>query len=148
MQKCSDNREAVIGFCAKRAYGESYSVSPLILKVNTKRRYVISFTTRPFDLHIKRTRNPLNRRLDGPQSRSGPFGKEKLFCPCRDTNLDFCLVQPVAQSVYCVIQAPVYCYLIYSDQWCVRGLILSFCKVGTLAMDSPTILAYRHTQTI
>jgi len=38
----------------------------------------------------KETRYPLDRRLGGPQSRSGRGGEEKKFhdCPCRELNPD------------------------------------------------------------
>jgi len=46
--------------------------APHILNFRTRQRWVVSFTLRP--LH---PRYSLDRRLGGPQSRSGPNGEEK-----------------------------------------------------------------------
>jgi hypothetical protein len=40
---------------------------------------------------------PLDRRLGGPQSRSGRGGEEKNFSPCRDSNPRTPIVQAIAQ---------------------------------------------------
>jgi hypothetical protein len=39
---------------------------------------------------------PLDRRLGGPQSRSGRFGEEKILHPTGTRNCDPSVVQPVA----------------------------------------------------
>jgi hypothetical protein len=50
---------------------------------------------------------PLDRRLGGPQNRSGIRGGEK-FCPYRDSNSDLSAVQPVASRYTdCSIPAPI-----------------------------------------
>jgi hypothetical protein len=56
---------------------------------------VVNFTPRPLDPRGKSPRYPLDRRLGGPQSRSGRFGEEKILDPT-GTNSDPSVVQPVA----------------------------------------------------
>jgi hypothetical protein len=54
--------------------------------------WVISFTLRPLCPRGKRPRYHLDRRLGGPQRRSGRFGENSW--PYRDSNSDFWIVQP------------------------------------------------------
>jgi len=51
--------------------------SPRILKLSTCWRCVVSFRPRPNYLHGRTLRFPLDRRLGGPQSRSGRGGEEQ-----------------------------------------------------------------------
>jgi hypothetical protein len=63
---------------------------------------VVSFT--PLPLY---SRYPLDKRLGGPQSRSGRFGEEKILAPYRDSNSDPSLVQPiVSRYTDCATPAP------------------------------------------
>jgi len=52
-------------------------IAPRILDLGTRRRRVASFTIRPLYPQGKGSRYQLDRRLDGPQSRSGHGGEEK-----------------------------------------------------------------------
>jgi hypothetical protein len=62
---------------------------------------VVSFTPRPLYHRRKSPRYPLDRRLGGPQNRSGLREKEKT-CPHRDSNSDLSAVEPVASPyTYC-----------------------------------------------
>jgi hypothetical protein len=56
-------------------------IAPRILDLGTRRRWVASFAPRPLY-----PRYPLDRRLGGPQSRSGGCVVE-IPSPCRDSNL-------------------------------------------------------------
>jgi hypothetical protein len=47
---------------------------------------VVSFTPRPLYLQGKSHQYPLDRKLGGPQSRSGRGGEEKNSQPCRESN--------------------------------------------------------------
>jgi hypothetical protein len=58
-----------------KAYWRSGGIAPPILDLGTKWRLVVSFTCR------ERARYPLDRRLGGPQSRSGRGGEEKNSQP-------------------------------------------------------------------
>jgi len=58
-------------------YWRSGDVAPLILNLGTRWRIVVSFTPRPLYSRGEIPRYPLDRRLDGPQSRSGRGGEEK-----------------------------------------------------------------------
>jgi hypothetical protein len=55
--------------------------SSTILYLGTRWRSVVSFTARPLYLHGRSRRYPLDRRLGGPQSRSGRCGIEKTLFP-------------------------------------------------------------------
>jgi hypothetical protein len=64
-----------------KAYWESRGIAPRFLDLGTRWRWLVSFTTRPLCLQGKRFWYPLDRRLGGPQSRSGHGGKEKNSQP-------------------------------------------------------------------
>jgi hypothetical protein len=55
-------------------------IDPHFLDLGTSWRWVVNFTPRPLHPRGKSPRYPLNRRLGGPQSRSGRFGEEKILC--------------------------------------------------------------------
>jgi len=50
-----------------------------------------------FTSQERSSKYPLNRRLGGPQIRSGRIGEEKVFSPARSRTL---IVQPIDQSLY------------------------------------------------
>jgi hypothetical protein len=56
---------------------------------------VVSFTHRPLCLQVKSPRYPLDRKLGGPQSRSGRCGDEKNSQPM--PRLEPPIIQPVAE---------------------------------------------------
>jgi hypothetical protein len=58
---------------------ESGCIDPRILDLGTSWRWVVSFTPRPIYLRGKSPRYPLDRRLSGPQNRSGERGEEKIL---------------------------------------------------------------------
>jgi len=49
-------------------------------------RWVVSFTLRPLYSRRKSPRCPLDKKLGGPQSRSGRSGDEKNLYPCRQSS--------------------------------------------------------------
>jgi hypothetical protein len=61
---------------AMKTYWRSGSIAPSILDIGT-RRWMVSFTPQPLYPQEKSTWYPLDRRLGGPQSRSGHGGEEK-----------------------------------------------------------------------
>jgi hypothetical protein len=63
-----------------RRMGE-WKYSATILDLSTGWRWVVSFTYRPLYPRGKNPRCPLDRRLGGPQSRSGLWGEEKNLLP-------------------------------------------------------------------
>jgi hypothetical protein len=65
------------------------------LDLGTSWRWVVNFTPRPLYPRGKSPRYPLDRRLGGPQSRSGRFGEQKILDPYWDSNSDPSVVQPV-----------------------------------------------------
>jgi hypothetical protein len=81
-----------------KAYG-SGCTDPRFLDLGTSWRWVVNFTPRPLYPRGKRPGYPLDRRLGGPQSRSGRFGEEKNSWPCRDSNPDPSVVHPVASPI-------------------------------------------------
>jgi hypothetical protein len=64
--------------------------------LGTKWGWVVSFTPRPLYPQGKSPWYPLDRRLGGPQSRSG-CSEEKNSQPRRESNPRTPIVQPVAQ---------------------------------------------------
>jgi hypothetical protein len=56
-------------------------IDPHFLDLDTSWRSVVSFTPRPLYPRGKSPRYPLDRRLGGPQSRSGRRGEEKILDP-------------------------------------------------------------------
>jgi hypothetical protein len=63
-----------------KAYG-SGCIDPHFLDLGTTWRRVVNFGPRPLYPRGKSPRYPLDRRLGGPQSRSGRFGEEKILDP-------------------------------------------------------------------
>jgi len=61
-----------------KAYWGSGGIAPRILW-GTRWRWVVSFTSQPLYLQRKSPWYPLDRRLGGPQSRSGHSGEEKIY---------------------------------------------------------------------
>jgi hypothetical protein len=64
-----------------KMYWASGGIAPHILYLRTRWRWVVSFTPRPLYPQGKSSWYPLNRRLRGPQSRSGRGSEEKNSQP-------------------------------------------------------------------
>jgi hypothetical protein len=75
-------------------YLGSGGVAQRILDLGTRWRWVASFTPRPLYTQGKCPWYPLDRRLGGPQSRSGRGGEEKNSQPL--PGAEFPIIQPVA----------------------------------------------------
>jgi hypothetical protein len=69
----------VIKHYAMKAYGGSGCIDLRILDLGTSWRWMVSFTPRPLYPLGKSPRYPLDRRLDGPHSRSVRRGEEKIL---------------------------------------------------------------------
>jgi hypothetical protein len=70
-----------------------WSYSPNIFDTRTRWRWFVSFTLLPLYSQGNSQQYPLDRRLDGPQSRSGHYGEDKNLVPARNRTP---AVQPVA----------------------------------------------------
>jgi hypothetical protein len=66
---------------AMKVYWRSGFITPRILDLGTRWRWVVSFTPLPLYTQGNSPWCPLHRRLDGPQSRSGRGGEEKNSQP-------------------------------------------------------------------
>jgi hypothetical protein len=77
------------------AYWRGGGIAPHILDLGTSWRWVVSFTPRPLYTQGKSPRYPQDRRLGGPQSRSGHGGEENnsQLLP----GLEHPIIQPIAQ---------------------------------------------------
>jgi hypothetical protein len=64
----------------------SGGITPRVLKLSTGWRWVVSFTPPPLYPQGKSPGYPLDRRLGGPQSRSGRGGEEKNSQPQRSSS--------------------------------------------------------------
>jgi hypothetical protein len=78
-----------------KAYWGSGSIAPRILDLGTIWTWVFSFTPQPLYPQGKNLWYPLDRRLGGPQSRSGRGGEEKNSQPL--PGLESPIIQSVAQ---------------------------------------------------
>jgi hypothetical protein len=83
----------VVPVNAMKTYRERRRVSPLILNLDTRHRWVVNCTPRPL-CPQERTPFTMNRRLAGPQSRCGRFGNELNLMPL--PGFEPRIVQPVA----------------------------------------------------
>jgi hypothetical protein len=80
---------------AMKTYWGSGVIAPRSLYIGTRWRRVVSFTPRPLYPQGKSPWYPFDRRLGGPQSRSGRGGEEKNSQPPRrESNPRTPLVQP------------------------------------------------------
>jgi hypothetical protein len=101
-------------------------IDPQLLDLGTRWRWVVSFTSLSLYPQGKNPQSPLDRRLDGPQSRSGRFGEN--FWPYRDSNSDPSVLQPLASrySNY-AITANVSIFILNSnkfrDVWYIHRMI-------------------------
>jgi hypothetical protein len=75
--------------------GSSRGIAPRILDLGTRWRWMVSLTPRPLYPQGKSPWYPLDRRLSGPQSRSGRGRAEKNSRPL--PGLEPPIIQPVAQ---------------------------------------------------
>jgi hypothetical protein len=66
---------------AMKTYWGSVGIAPRILDLGTRWRSMVSFTPRPLYPAGKCSWYPLDRRLGGPQSRSGRGGEDKNSHP-------------------------------------------------------------------
>jgi hypothetical protein len=78
-----------------KVYWGNESIAPRILDLGTRWRWVVSFTPRLLYPRGKIPGYPLDRRLGGPQCRSGRGGEEKNSQPL--PGLEPPIIQPVAQ---------------------------------------------------
>ena len=88
---------------ALKAYRGSRSITPPILILAIRGEWL---TSRPGRFTAAKVpRYSLNRRSGGPQSRSRPFGEEKIkCCCCRDSNPDrpVCGVVTIPTTISCL----------------------------------------------
>jgi hypothetical protein len=70
---------------------------------------MVSFTPQPLYPQGKSPRYLLDRRLSGPQSRSGRLGEEKILDPTRTLNSDLLVVQPIGSHYtdYAILAPPI-----------------------------------------
>jgi hypothetical protein len=71
---------------AMKTYWGSGGIAPIILKLGTRWRRIVSFTPRSLYLRGKSPLYQLDRRLGGLQSRTGRGVEEKNshHCPCQE----------------------------------------------------------------
>jgi hypothetical protein len=80
---------------AMKVFRGSGGIAPLILDLGSRWRWRVSFTPRPLYPQGKSPWYPLDRRLGGPQNRSGSGGEEKNSQPL--PGLEPSISHPVAQ---------------------------------------------------
>jgi hypothetical protein len=77
------------------AYRGSGGTAPRILDLGTRRRLVVSFTPQSLYPRGKSLRYPLDMRLGGPHILDA-VEKREIRSPCRESNNDYPIVQPVS----------------------------------------------------
>jgi hypothetical protein len=95
--RCKNVKKVKLSLCLTKHHGmktywRSGGIAPRILDLGTRWRWVVSFTPRPLYPQGKSPCYPLDRRLGGPQKRSGHGGEEKNSQPPRTP-----IVKPVTQ---------------------------------------------------
>jgi hypothetical protein len=78
-----------------KTYWGSEGIAPRILDLDTRRRWVVSFTPWPLYLQGRRPHCLLDRRLGGPQSQSERGEEENISSLYRESNPWIPIVQPV-----------------------------------------------------
>jgi hypothetical protein len=106
---------------------------PYFLDLGTSWRWVVSFKLRPLCSRRKSPRYPLDRRLGGPQSRSGRRGEEKILTlPGLELRT---LSRPArSQSLYW-LRYPGFVYR-------TEDIIISFCNLITIQSDSKILSGF------
>jgi hypothetical protein len=84
------------GHHAKKAYWGSEGIAPRNLDFGVRWRWLVNFTPLLLYPQGKSPWYPLNRRLGGPQSRSGRGGEEEKKLPALAGNKTP-IIQPIAQ---------------------------------------------------
>jgi hypothetical protein len=87
-----------------KAYWGSGDIAPRILDLGTRWRWAVSFTSLPLYPQGKSPWYPLDRRLGGPQSRSGRGGEKKNSQSL--PGLEPPIIQPVVQSYTTMLSPP------------------------------------------
>jgi hypothetical protein len=72
----------------------SYSSMYFLYRYEMGMSIGVNFRPQLLSYRGKGLRYPLDRRLDGPRSRSGSCGEEKISYPCRKSNPNSLLIQP------------------------------------------------------
>jgi hypothetical protein len=88
--KCLTNQ----ALCHEDVWG-SVCIDPHFLDLGTSWRWVVSFTLRSLCARRKGPWYPLDRRLGGPQSRSGRCGEEKILYPVIPIELSWLTISHV-----------------------------------------------------
>jgi hypothetical protein len=95
---------------AMKVYWGSGDVAPRILDLGNRWRWVVSFTCQPLYPQGKSPCYSLDRRLGGPQSRSGRDDEEKIPSPYRDSKQTLwnseCQLSPLNTSHYLKVAKP------------------------------------------
>jgi len=90
----------------------SGGITPSIIDLGSRWRWVVSFTRLPLYPQGKSPWHPLDKRLDGPQSRSGRGGIEKNSRPLSEFHP--LIIQLVAQSVFeNPMSYPLPCFVVF-----------------------------------
>jgi hypothetical protein len=122
-------------------------IYPLILNLDTRWKWVVSFTSRPV-YPAKELRYELNRRPCGFQSPSGPLTKEISLLLCRDSKLVPSSRCPI--SIWTTISfvfGPLPCYFSFITYWYPVLLFCPFCTRRKWAGENGQLCYTRDTKT-
>jgi hypothetical protein len=104
---------------AMKTYWGSRGIVPNILNIVTRWRSVVRFTPQSLYPRDESSWYPLDRRLGGPQSRSGRSGEEKNECPSLSKFVDYkvklkvslCLIKLHPIKTYLEVEVRLYTFL-------------------------------------
>jgi hypothetical protein len=101
------------------------------LDLGTSWRWVVNFTPRPLYPQGKSPQYPLDRRLGGPQNRSGRFGEVKILTPTGTRTPTPRSSSPQLVAIPTTLSRLILLKLWHSEMWwCIVWWISIFCRTA------------------
>jgi hypothetical protein len=95
---------------AMKIYRGNAGIAPLILKLGTRWRWVVNFTSRPL-YHLEIAPIPLNRSLGGHQLPVWKFGRRKTFLTAARIGIPDGLARGLVTTLTTLSRLPAYCHI-------------------------------------
>jgi hypothetical protein len=117
-----------------KAYWGCGGITPHILELKTRWKWVVSSTPRPLYPQVKRFWYPMDRRVGGPQSQSGHSGEKKNSQPL--PWLKPPIIQPIVQHYTTELS------------WLLHVFMVSCLIKWGICLDSRYLLKHRDSFTV